>query len=242
MDNEEEIQRAQTFKTPLKVLIVEDNQVDRHMLESLLSENSANVSFLKSTDSLKAAVNLLDQYEFDTVVLDLNLPDSEGKDTLIKLSQQYPELAIVVNTGAYEDDLGIKTLSWGAQDFLVKGKYTAYGLNKSLHFANERKRLEAELKQAQQKIKDAQAQLVQAEKLKVVGGLAAGVAHEVKNPLATILYGVTYLIQVLKEPDEKVKFVLDNIKDATNRANAIITDLLDYSGLTKLNMEKGDLN
>jgi len=234
--------RVIEFKKPLKVLIVEDTNVDRRMLEAMLSEESNATSLLKSSTSLAEALSILEQHEFDVVVLDLNLPDSLGENSLKELRERYPKVAIVVNTGAYEDDLGLKTLGWGSQDFLVKGKYNAYVLNKVLHYAVERKRLEDELRNAYKQIKETQAQLIQSEKLKVVGGLASGVAHEVKNPLATILYGITFLDEQLQEKGEKVDCVLKNIKEGVHRANTIITDLLDFSSLTKLKMNLENIN
>lgn len=230
------------FDKPLRVLIVEDNQVDRALLENMLTESAAYTSLIKSTGNLSLALKLLEEMDFEVVVLDLNLPDSKGEETIRKLSKQFPNIAIVVNTGAYEDDLGLRTLSIGAQDFLVKGKYSAYALNKVLHYALERKRLEVELKEAYSQLQETQSQLIESEKMKVIGSLASGIAHEVKNPLATILYGVTYLIEQVKFNDEKIKFVLDNIKEASKRANDIVTDLLDFSRLHKLDKKMSNLN
>ena len=208
----------------------------------MLSESSSAVSLRKSTDTLQGAIKLLDEYEFDIVVLDMNLPDSEGEDTLVRLSSKYPEVAIVINTGAYEDEMGLHTLSYGAQDFLVKGKYTAYVLNKALHYALERKRLERELTKAYERIKETQAQLLQMEKMKVVGALASGIAHEVKNPLATILYGVTYLRQQLNPADDKVLAALANMKEAIDRANGTVNDLLNFASTPQLDRKLEDLN
>ena len=226
------------YKQSLKVLVVEDNLIDRRILESMLLETSDSTSLLKSSDSLAGALQLMSQYTFDIVILDLNLSDSHGEETLLKLNRQYPSVAVVINTGAYEDEVGLETLSFGAQDFLVKGKYNAYILNKALHYAVERKRVESELVNAYRKIKEAQDQLVQSEKMKVVGGLASGVAHEVKNPLATLLYGVTYLAQSFSEIDPNVESVIQNMKQAIDKANDIVTDLLNFASLTSL--EKKD--
>ena len=226
------------YKQSLKVLVVEDNLIDRRILESMLLETSDSTALLKSSDSLAGALQLMSQYTFDIVILDLNLPDSHGEETLLKLNRQNPSVAVVINTGAYEDEVGLETLSFGAQDFLVKGKYNAYILNKALHYAVERKRVESELVNAYRKIKEAQDQLVQSEKMKVVGGLASGVAHEVKNPLATLLYGVTYLAQSFSEIDPNVESVIQNMKQAIDKANDIVTDLLNFASLTSL--EKKD--
>jgi signal transduction histidine kinase len=219
---------------PLNVLLVEDSQVDQRILEAMLKDALNQESKLRIVSTYQDAVTQLSQDAYDVVVLDLNLPDSRGEETLTKLNAQFPAITIVVNTGAYEDDVGLKSLGLGAQDFLVKGKYNGYTINKVLYYALERKRLELALKSAYEKLKETQAQLVQSEKMKVVGNLATGIAHEVRNPLATILYGITYLDQYANQTDEKVKLILKNIREATDRANHIITDLLDFARLTRL--------
>lgn len=230
------------FSQPLRVLVVEDSQIDRRILESMLSESSSTISFLRSASTLEDAMKLLAEYEFDVVILDLNLPDSEGEETLRRLSVKHPQAAIVINTGAYEDELGLHTLGYGAQDFLVKGKYTAYVLHKALHYALERKRLELELTTAYERLKDAQFQLLQMEKMKVVGALASGIAHDVKNPLATILYGITYLSEQMNTTDENVRTTLNNMKEAIDRANGIINDLLSFSGMPRVDKRVENLN
>lgn len=235
-------EQATGFTRLLKVLIVEDNNVDRRILESMLKGDKKYTSLLKVSDTLEGTLKLMLEHDFDVIVLDLNLPDSEGEETLLKLNQTHPNVAIVVNTGAYEDEVGLKTLSVGAQDFLIKGKYTAYLLNKVLHYAVERKRFELEIRAAYEKLKETQSQLIHAEKMKVIGSLASGVAHEVKNPLATILYGITYLAETLDAKDEQIKSVLENIKEASARADRIVTDLLDFASLSRLRKEEQDLN
>jgi len=228
-------------KQTLKVLVVEDSFADRRLLESMLLESPNPTALLKSSDSLAGAFKLLKEYRFDVAILDLNLTDSFGEETLVKFNKECPQLAVVVNTGAYEEELGLESLRIGAQDFLVKGKYNAYVLNKALHYAVERKRIESELLRATQKIKETQFQLIQAEKLKIVGGLASGVAHEVKTPLSTLLYGVTYLSKSLSEMDSKVEGVLANMKEAINRANDIVTDLLNFASLASMTKERDNL-
>ncbi|MCB9747862.1 MAG: response regulator [Candidatus Omnitrophica bacterium] len=225
--------RRHDMAQSLNILVIEDSPVDRKLLDSMLNE-SGKFSQINIVSSFQEALAHINKSVYDVILLDLDLPDSRGEQTLVELNQQYPLLPIVVNTGAYEDDLGLRTLGMGAQDFLIKGKYNAYTLNKALHYAIERKNMEMQLKLAYQQLKETQTQLIQSEKLKIVGGLASGVAHEVKNPLATILYGVTYLADNVKAADKNYDKVLSSIKEATKRANSIITDLLDFSSITKL--------
>jgi len=227
------------FYESIRVLIVEDNKVDRKVLEYMLYEYA---SFLRSTASFQEAIDELAKNKFDVIILDLNLPDVSGPNTLIKLNESYPDTAIIVNTGAYDEESGLDALAKGAQDFLVKGKYSAYTLNKSIRYAMERKRLERRLKTAYEEIEKAQERLVYAEKMKVVGGIASGIAHEVKNPLSTIECGIAYLSENLNIEDANCKKVMNEIKYAIKKANSIISDLLDFSAIKKLNKQKTDLN
>ena len=229
------------ISAPLNILIIEDNPLDQRMLESMIQEEIKSAK-IQIANSLKETIQYLSKQSFDVAILDLNLPDSKGESTLIKISEFKPELTIVVNTGVYEDDLGLKTLANGAQDFLIKGKYNAYWLNKVLYYAIERKRYELELKSTYTQLKDAQFQLIQAEKMKVIGGLASGVAHEVRNPLSTILYGVTYINKHVKIEDKNCLLALESIKEAALQANKIISDLLDFASISKLNRQWHDLN
>ena len=230
-----------TTKKILQVLIVENNQVDIRMLTRLLSKSTYGSFQTETADSLKGAFEQLSRGSFQVILLDLNLQDSSGLETLRKFTAAFPEIAIVVNTGAYEDDLGLQAVTCGAQDYLIKGKYESYGLSKALYYAIQRKRAEQDLQAAYRRLKETQSQLIQVEKMNVVGGLASGIAHEVKNPLATILYGVEFMHTKIENPDEEIRFALQSIKDAANKANDIIKDLLDFASLSKLKTRPEDI-
>jgi len=90
-------------------------------------------------------------------------------------------------------------------------------------------------------LNETQLQLIEAEKLKTVGRLAAGVAHEVKNPLGVVTLGIDYLKMQIKEP-QKILDLLDDMETASQKANEVIFELLDYSTPHELSMEPMDLN
>jgi len=100
----------------------------------------------------------------------------------------------------------------------------------------------AELKKAHEELRSVQLQLIEAEKMKSIGRLAAGVAHEVKNPLAIINMGVAYLSQQQFPDDKEVPQVLREIDDAVKRADAVIKGLLDFSTPKKLHVQEEDIN
>ena len=80
-----------------------------------------------------------------------------------------------------------------------------------------------------QALRDAQDHLIRREKLAFMGQMAGGVAHELRNPLATISNAAHYLKLVLPDADETVREFLEMIVDTVRDSNRIITDLLDFS-------------
>ncbi|MBN2120716.1 MAG: PAS domain S-box protein, partial [Candidatus Omnitrophica bacterium] len=106
----------------------------------------------------------------------------------------------------------------------------------------QRKKAEMDLRNAYTQLKQAQDQLIQAEKLNAVGQLASGVAHEVKNPLGIILQGIGYLEKNIPKDKENVSSVLDAIKHNVKRADGIIRGLVDFSRATELTIRPKSIN
>ncbi len=112
-----------------------------------------------------------------------------------------------------------------------------------------RKRAETRLKvlnerlvKANEELKKTQLQLIQAEKLESIGRLAAGVAHEVKNPLALLLMGVEYLEGNVPTDDENVPVILREMREAITRAEKIIVGMVDFSSHRQLDWQTVQLN
>ncbi len=100
----------------------------------------------------------------------------------------------------------------------------------------------ANLQRSHEELQTVQLQLIQVAKMESVGRMAAGVAHEVKNPLAVILMGVAYLSKQLTNGDANVPLVLRDMDDAVRRADTVIRGLLDFSAPSELHLNTEDLN
>ncbi|MDZ7641878.1 MAG: response regulator [Desulfurivibrio sp.] len=127
------------------LLLVEDDAEDAALLNELLRQQEARRYHLERVDSLAAAREFLTDRQPAVVLLDLNLPDSNGLDTVSAVHQQLPGVPLVVLTGYDDPELAQAALQAGAQDYLVKGSFDADSLLRAIRHAIVRARLEARL-------------------------------------------------------------------------------------------------
>ncbi|MCK4450583.1 MAG: PAS domain S-box protein, partial [Anaerolineae bacterium] len=90
-------------------------------------------------------------------------------------------------------------------------------------------RLEEMVEQRTQELQDAQEQLIRREKLAILGQLAGGVGHELRNPLGVISNAVYFLQMTLADADETTREYLDIVSSEVRDAEKIVSDLLDFS-------------
>lgn len=139
-------------KRSFRILIVEDDIVDAKVLQRQLTQTGLSITSVAHTDYLEKALNLLTEQEFDVVLLDMNLPDSSGLETLRKVHRAKPHLTIINVTGGSDEKLALEALANGAQDYLVKGRFDPYVLNKSIQYSIERKKTEQALRESTGKL------------------------------------------------------------------------------------------
>ena len=97
------------------------------------------------------------------------------------------------------------------------------------------------LQSAHEQLHNVQLQLIEAEKMKSIGRLAAGIAHEVKNPLAIMKMAVDYLSTIAIQ-DESAPMILKEMGEAVERADLVVRGLLDFSAPTQLDLSPMSLN
>jgi signal transduction histidine kinase len=128
------------------ILIIEDSEGDFYLVQALLAEK---ILFPKITHvrSLKEAKEVLTggNCTYDTVLLDLSLPDSDGEQLIVEIVALCPESPVIVLTGYADIEFGIRSLSLGIFDYLLKEDITASSLFKSILFNIERKKTRSSL-------------------------------------------------------------------------------------------------
>ncbi len=98
----------------------------------------------------------------------------------------------------------------------------------------EIKKTEEELIEAYKKLKEVQDELIQSEKIAMIGKLASGTAHEIKNPLSIILQGIYLVDSMISEKTPELKETIEMIKEAVKRADKVIKRILNYARASKL--------
>ncbi|MBI3020676.1 MAG: hypothetical protein HYY59_01585 [Candidatus Omnitrophica bacterium] len=130
---------------------------------------------------------------------------------------------------------------------LVEANLRSERLLAQLTSVNERLRqTNTALAKSHKDLRAAQLHLIQAEKLEAVGQLAAGVAHEVKNPLTAILFGAQYLSKHLAgaQPTDhdELASVAREMEDVVKRADAVVNGLLDFATPQQFHLATDRLN
>jgi len=136
----------------LKILIVEDDIVDRKLLQRLLSQSALSISDIKFAERLDIALGFLDEDYFDVVFLDLGLPDSQGIGSFSAICAKAPAAAVIVLSGLDNEEVAVMAVKKGVQDYFVKGQIDSNLLTRAVRYAVERKRISKILDEKQKNI------------------------------------------------------------------------------------------
>lgn len=129
----------------LSILIVEDNPGDLFLLQETLRLTRLPFEEVYKAASAAEAIEALNAYRINVVLLDLSLPDSSGFNSFIQVHEYAEDIPIIVLTGLADTELALETMAQGAQDYLVKGEYDERLLAKSIQYSIERNRIRLSL-------------------------------------------------------------------------------------------------
>jgi two-component system, sensor histidine kinase and response regulator len=127
------------------ILVIEDSREEMILLRTALSAVTNVPIRVVHVDQLSAASTCLAAGHFDAIILNLNLPDSTGLNTLARVQASAPGIPVVILAGMDDERLAMDGIRAGAQDYVVKGRYDGVLLSRSLCTAIERKRLLTDL-------------------------------------------------------------------------------------------------
>ncbi len=126
-------------KTKIKVLLIEAQEKDACDFKELLGNIKPNKHLVTSAYSACEGMAYLEKVDFDIVIIDLNLPDSEGSNIITYIQEINSEIPIVVLNDQENDELALQVVQLGAQDYLVKGQGDGFLINRIIDYSIERK-------------------------------------------------------------------------------------------------------
>ncbi|MHA1714707.1 MAG: ATP-binding protein [Promethearchaeota archaeon] len=125
----------------IKILIIEDVKSDMLAIKGFLENIRDFKVDILWCKKVRDAIDIINHHNFDVILLDLYLPDSEGINTIIKLIDHAKEIPIIVLTMKDDDDFAVAAIQNGAQDYLIKSKLSPERLLRSIKCAIERFKL-----------------------------------------------------------------------------------------------------
>ena len=132
----------------IHVLLVEDNPGDAALIRGLLAGAKGMSLDLAWVETLSEATRRLSSNGIDLVLLDLNLPDSSGSETLRRVHEAAPGIVVVVLSGFSDEETALRSVQEGAQDYLIKGQVDAGMLVRSIRYALGRGQSQEALRRA----------------------------------------------------------------------------------------------
>lgn len=223
-----------------RVLLVEDDDDDSVLINRLLALKGGEATvkevesyvhfYVRREQKLSDSVELLKRDRFDVVLLDLNLPDAHGVESLLKLLESVPHVPpVLVVTGLRDESVALDCMRKGAQDYILKDSIEAVGLIRAIRYAVERQRLARLIERSNQDLEQ----------------FAFMAAHDLRIPLQNIGL-LTNLLQVSSKhdsTDQEQKFI-QRIQGEIRWMGIVIDDLLTFCRVTRSEQKSSiiDLN
>jgi signal transduction histidine kinase len=207
--------------TPLRLLLVEDSEDDAALVLRELKRGGyeVNHSRVDSAEGLEAALNA---GPWDVVITDYALPGFDGLAAFAQVHARGLDVPFLIVSGKIGEDVAVAAMKAGVHDFVLKDRLGR------LAPAVAREIREAEVRAERRRIQE---HLLLSDRLSSLGLLAASVAHEINNPLASLIMNLRLVMDSLEGcqlPGEGDQ-ALAEAHECAGRVRDIIRDIKVFS-------------
>lgn len=202
------------MSAPVKILLVEDDERDAELVLHVLRKGGLAFEHRRVEDegALNAA---LDEAPWQVVLCDYSMPSFDAPRALELVHARGLDVPFIIVSGSVGEETAVAAMRAGAHDYFLKS-----ALGPRLNAAIERELREAELRAERRRMQE---QLVISDRLASMGTLAAGVAHEINNPLASVMANLELASRALstRPPDDVSREVGEELEEALEAAARI---------------------
>lgn len=214
----------------LRVLIIEDSKDDLLLLLRELRRGGYEPIYQQVSTQAEMEIALQSQ-EWDLIIADYVMPHFSGMDALKLMKEKELDLPFILLSGNISEDIAVQAMKAGAHDYIVKGNLAR------LLPAIARELREATMRGQRRQM---QREMVRLDRLNLIGEMAAGISHEVRNPLTT----VRGFLQMLGKKESCVQYqeYFQLMIEELDRANSIITEFLSIGKNQPTQFAQANLN
>jgi len=182
-------------KSHFSILVIEDNPGDFLLIEEFLHEQ-IEAPVITHAQNYKAAKASLsgEKITFNVILLDLSLPDKTGSDLIADIVYESNNVPVIVLTGYDDFAFGVKSISLGVSDYILKDELTSLTLYKTIIYSLERRKIVSSLEESEKRIRSFARQLNE-----VIEEERARIAREIHDEFGQQLSGIKMSLSALKK-------------------------------------------
>jgi signal transduction histidine kinase len=216
----------------LKVLLVDDDEDDYVFTRDLLAEIGGERFAVEWAESYERGLARILEDSFDICLLDFRLGVRTGLDLLREAREGSCRVPVILMTGQGDQEIDLEAMRSGAADYLVKGKIDAAGLERSIRYAVQHRRMEEERVRL---VREQEARRRAEEANRAKDEFLAMISHELRTPLNAMLGWVSLLNGGKLHPEAQGR-ALEVIERNARAQARLIDDLLDVARIVNGNL------
>ncbi len=213
----------------LNILLIEDSPLAVKLIHDLLDHDIDNDGYkIFHIEKVSEVDNAIDNQDYDVILLDLGLPDSQGIQTFFYVYEKCSLIPIVILSSNEDEQLALRSVKEGAQDYLIKGQVTSHFLVRTLRYAIERFGMKKQLMNLVEELKEHSKRLELSNATK--DKFFSIIAHDLRSPFQNIVGISTLFSQEIEQLDRNtIKELSRELKNTVDNYINLQENLLNWA-------------